>query len=64
MTENVKLARLWYKFHRLSEGHKELVIKASEMLARQAAAVPEKGAAAGLPLKAGSKRKRGTLKKV
>jgi hypothetical protein len=25
MTENAKIARLWSKFHRLPEGHRELI---------------------------------------
>jgi hypothetical protein len=62
MTENIKVARLWYKFHRLTEGHKELIMSVSEMLVRQAAAVPEKDTAKESSVKTDSKRK--TLKKV
>jgi hypothetical protein len=62
MTENAKVTRLWYKFHRLTEGHKELIIKVSEMLIQQAAVVPEKDTAKKPSVKADSKRK--TLKKV
>jgi hypothetical protein len=62
MTENIKLARLWYKFHRLTEGHKELIMEISEMLVRQEVEVPEKDAAKEPPVKADSKR--GSLKKI
>ncbi|MDR0656801.1 MAG: hypothetical protein LBG22_10845 [Treponema sp.] len=60
MTENIKLARLWYKFHHLTEGHKELIVEISEMLVRQA--VPEKDTAKEPPAKADSKRR--SLKKI
>ncbi|MDR2608865.1 MAG: hypothetical protein LBC57_10795 [Treponema sp.] len=62
MTENVKIARLWYKFHRLTEGHKELIMEISEMLVRQADAFPEKDTVKELPVKADSKRR--SLKKI
>ena len=62
MTENIKLARLWYKFHRLTEGHKELIVEISEMLARQEDTVPEKGSAKELPVEADSKRR--SLKRI
>jgi hypothetical protein len=62
MTENIKMARLWYQFHRLTEGHKELILKISEMMVRQEAAVPEKDTVRKAPVKADNKRK--GLKKV
>jgi hypothetical protein len=54
MTENINLASLRYKFHRLTERHKELILKVSEMLV-QATAVPEKGSDKGLSDKADRK---------
>jgi hypothetical protein len=62
MTENIKLARLWYKFHRLTDGHKELIMEISEMLVRQEVVVPEKDTAKELPAKADGKRR--SLKKI
>jgi hypothetical protein len=42
MTENAKIARLWSNFHRLSNGHKKLVLKITETIAKSEKSVPEK----------------------
>ncbi|MDR1446764.1 MAG: hypothetical protein LBI90_07720 [Treponema sp.] len=62
MTDNIKLARLWYKFHRLTEGHKELIMEISEMLVQQTDEVPKKDTAKELPVGTDSKRR--SLKKI
>jgi hypothetical protein len=40
MTENAKIAKLWFRFHRLPDKHKNLVLKIVEVTA-----YPEKCAA-------------------
>jgi hypothetical protein len=42
MTENAKIARLWSGFHHLPDGHKELILKISELIGRPEKVVSDK----------------------
>jgi hypothetical protein len=47
MMEDAKVARLWSDFHRLSEDHKRLILKVTEIIVRQEIAVLDTGSGKG-----------------
>jgi hypothetical protein len=47
MMEDAKVARLWSDFHRLSEEHKHLILKVTEIIARQEIAGADSGSGTG-----------------
>ena len=50
MMEDAKIAKLWSDFHRLSEDHKRLILKVTEIIVRQEKAGLDTGPGNGSPV--------------